>query len=154
MIITRVIIGSHLLAFPSSLAPNPPWCWQTRSHLAVESWLTPGYIVLAASHPAITHGAWASRLLPTGQQVWLENFIPPDNQQHDFHIALHKIHYHLILCLFPASFIKFAESTTENPSTLSWAITLCPVTQRGVNHSMFRITEALHGNKFTMKFVG
>jgi hypothetical protein len=73
--LTRFIIGSHVLTFPSSLAPDPPWCWQTRSRLAVESWRTLGYIVLAASHPAITRGAWASRLLLTAQQVWLDNLL-------------------------------------------------------------------------------
>jgi len=92
--LTRFIIGSHVLTFPSSLAPDPPWCWQTRSRLTVESQLSPGYIVLVASHPAITRGAWASRLLLTAQQVWLEDFVPPANQRHNFHVALHKIHYH------------------------------------------------------------
>ena len=94
--LTRFTIGSHLLTFPSSLAPDPPWCWQTRSRLAVESWLTPGYIVLAASHPAITRDAWASQATADGTAGLARNRFLSYQTINDttLHVALHNEDYH------------------------------------------------------------
>jgi len=50
----------------------PPHTWRrpwVECRLAISFWLSPGYIVSAASHPTVASGACADRLLLTAQQV-------------------------------------------------------------------------------------
>ena len=72
-----VLSPIHLLNPAIKPSPAPPWCWQIEYRLAVPFGLSPGYIVSAASHPAITGNACADRLLLTAQQVC---FTPPFRQ--------------------------------------------------------------------------